>query len=94
MLKNESQENRIPIPYYLVDGFAKYECKERNINMINICLDSNEKIEKTMKLYTAVSKAYTKNYNQVYNFDYTQMIKKPIDYTILGNQRDNLIDVI
>lgn len=94
ILKNKSQENRIPIPYYLIDGFAKYECKERNISMINIALDSTEKIEKIMKLYTAVSKAYTKNYNQIYSLDYTQMIKKPIDYTILGNQRDNLIDVI
>lgn len=94
LLKNSIKDNRIPIPYYLVDAFAKYECNERCINKICEQLNSNEKIEKLMKLYTAVSKAYTKNYNQVYGFDYTQMIKKAIDYNILGNQRDNLIDVL
>lgn len=94
LLKKSSQENRIPIPYYLLDAFAKYECVERNINRINVELNSKEKIKKIMKLYIAVSKAYTKNYSQVHGFDYTQMIKKPIDYFILGNQRDNLIDVI
>lgn len=94
LLKKTSQENRIPISYYLIDAFALYECKGRRISCIESELDSNDKIEMIMKLYTSVSKAYMKNFNQAYGFDYTQMIKKPIDYTILSNQRDNLIDVI
>ena len=94
LLKKESQENRIPIPYYLIDGFAKFECYERNINKINEQLNDSNNIKKIVKLYTAVSKAYTKDYNKKYNLDYTQMIKKPVDYTILENQRDNLMDVI
>lgn len=94
LLKKSSQENRIPIPYYLIDSFAYFECNQRNISYIESELDSNDKIEKIMNLYTAVSKAYMKNYNQVYGLDYNQMIKKPVDYVILNNQRDNLVDVI
>ncbi len=94
LLKKNSQENRIPIPYYLIDGFAKFECQEREINLIRKNLADKDKIKKIIRLYTAVSKAYTKDYNKKYNCDYTQMIKRQVDYNILGNQRDNLIDVI
>lgn len=71
LLKKESQENRIPIPYYLIDGFSKFECDERNINKISEILKNSKEVNKIIKLYTAVSKAYTKDYNKKYNFDYT-----------------------
>ncbi len=92
--KKKKTDSRAPIPYYLIDCFAKYECKERTAGLILSSLSSNEKIEKIIKLYTAVTKAYAKEYFNTYNVDYNKMIKQPIKYDILDNQRDILFDII
>jgi hypothetical protein len=92
--KKEKADNRNPIPYYLIDGFAKYECDGRQISKITEQLDSLEKVNKIISLYTAVSKAYTKDYFKKYNIDYNKMIKRNVDYDIFDSNRDTLIDVL
>lgn len=92
--KNKRSDSRAPIPYYLIDCFAKYECKERTATLILSALATNDKIEKIIKLYTAVTKAYAREYFTKYGEDYNKMIKQPIKYDILDNQRDVLCDVI
>lgn len=92
--KNKKSDSRAPIPYYLIDCFARYECKERTANLILTELSSNDKIEHIIKLYTAVTKAYAKEYYAKYSVDYNKMIKQPIKYEILDNQRDILSDII
>lgn len=92
--KKEKEDSRVPIPYYLIDCFARYECQGRNVEKIIEELDSNYKIERIIKLYTAVTKAYAREYNKSYDIDYNKMIKRPVDYTILDSQRDTLNDVI
>ena len=92
--KNKKLDSRAPISYYLIDCFAKYECKERTSNLILSSLSTSDKINQIIKLYTAVTKAYSKEYFSKYNVDYNKMIKQPIKYDILDNQRDILIDVI
>ena len=92
--KNEKDDSRAPIPYYLIDCFARYECKERKINLISSELSSAEKISRIIRLYTAVTKAYTKEYFKTYGVDYNKMIKQPIQYEIFDTQRDILGDVI
>ena len=92
--KGKKSDSRAPIPYYLVDCFARYECKERTAKLILQELSSNDKIEYIIKLYTAVTKAYTKEYFSKNNVDYNKMIKQPIKYEILDSQRDILSEVI
>ncbi len=92
--KNAKADSRAPIPYYLVDCFARYECKERTKELISTELSSNEKIEKIIKLYKGVSKAYTKEYEKKYGVDYNKMIKQPIQYEILDSQREVLVDIL
>lgn len=92
--KKEREDNRTPIPYYLIDSFAKYECQDRNITKITSSLDTSEKISRIITLYTAVTKAYCNEYFKKYNIDYNKMIKRPIDYNILDLLRDTLSSVL
>ena len=88
--KKSDESKRSPIPYYLIDGFAKYECNNRDPNKIKELLSKSGEIDGIIKLYTAVLRAYTKDYNKQYNVDYNKMIKQNIDYEILEKNRDSL----
>ncbi len=92
--KKMREEGRYPIPYYLIDCFAKYECNNRNVDLIRQSLSEASKVERIIKLYTAVTKAYTKEYFKHNEIDYNKMIKRPIDYAILDSQRGTLSNVL
>lgn len=62
LCKGNSEENRFPIPCYLIDAFAKYDCDERNPKRILEKLSSSIDIEGIIKLYLAVTKAYTQEF--------------------------------
>lgn len=92
--KKESEDKRSPIPYYLIDCFAKYECKDRKVDFISSELSESSKILHIVKLYKAVSSAYSKDYAKKFSVDYNKMIKQNVNYEILDNLRDTLKDVI
>lgn len=92
--KKEKNDSRTPIPYYLIDGFAKYECDGRNPAKIVEQLQDKDKVNKVVNLYTAVSKAYAREYNKKFNIDYNKMIKRNVEYDIFDSQRDTLIDIL
>lgn len=82
--KKASGDKRTPIPYYLIDAFAKYECKERKKELISVELSDSAKISKLIKLYTMVCSMYAKQYGT----DYNNMIKKEVDYKLLEDARN------
>lgn len=82
-IKKESSNKRTPIPYYLIDAFAKYDCNERNERLIRKNLSKKENIENYIKIYSKTSKIYIRYYYKKYNIEYNAMIKQPIDYCIL-----------
>lgn len=84
--KKEKNDSRTPIPYYLIDGFAKYECDGRNPAKIVEQLQDKDKVNKVVNLYTAVSKAYAREYNKKFNIDYNKMIKRNVEYDIFDSQ--------
>ncbi len=92
--KKEKNDSRTPIPYYLIDGFAKHECEGRNAAKIVEQLENRDRVNKIINLYTAVSKAYTREYYKKFNIDYNKMIKRNVEYDIFDSQRDTLIDVL
>lgn len=94
LCKSSSEENRFPIPYYLIDAFAKYECNERTPQKISEKLNNTKDIENIIKLYSAVTKAYTREFNENNIVDYNKMIKQPVNYQLLGRLREALKDVI
>lgn len=78
----------------MIDGFAKYECDGRNPAKIVEQLQDKDKVNKVVNLYTAVSKAYAREYNKKFNIDYNKMIKRNVEYDIFDSQRDTLIDIL
>lgn len=92
--KKEKNDSRTPIPYYLIDGFAKHECEGRNPAKIVEQLGDRDKVNKVINLYTAVSKAYAREYFKKFNIDYNKMIKRNVEYDIFDSQRDTLVDVL
>ncbi len=92
--KKEKKDSRTPIPYYLIDGFAKYECKGRSPKNIVTELSDADKINRIISLYTAVTKAYTREYFKKFNIDYNKMIKRNVEYDIFDSQRDTLFEVV
>ncbi len=93
--KNNSGEGKIPAPisFYLIDGFAKYECKSRDGKLISNNIDTREKVDKILKVYTMVSRNYAKKYINKHSIDYTKMIKMDIDYNMLSEERDNVLEM-
>ena len=92
--KKVCDDKRTPISYYLIDAFAKFECEERNPKYIQSQLSDANKINRIIKLYKLVTKAYTKEYQKNKNTDYNKMIKQPVDYNLLFDQRDTFVSVI
>ncbi|MBR5337526.1 MAG: AIPR family protein [Lachnospiraceae bacterium] len=92
--KKASEAGRYPIPYYLIDGFAKYECSNRNSDIIIEATSNKEKVDSLIRLYSAVTKGYTKEYQKKNDIDYGKMIKRAVDYDLFDSQRDTLIDVL
>lgn len=92
--KKEKEDNRAPIPYYLIDGFAKYECQDRKPKLICEELSSKEKIDRIVTLYTGVTKAYAREYYKKYNIDYNKMIKRAVEYEIFDSHRDICLDML
>ena len=85
--KVKNDDSRVPIPYYLIDFFAKYECEDRNPSNIVTQLDDIVKINHIIKCYTGVTKGYMNRYSNDYNVDYNKMIKQPVKYDIVDEIR-------
>lgn len=92
--KKQKNDSRAPISYYLIDLFARHECNKGKLSMIESNLNSAEKINHLIKLYTGVTKAYAREYLKKNGVDYNKMIKQTVDYDILDSQRDTLLDVL
>ena len=81
--KKQSEDRHTPISYYLIDCFAKYDCGNRTVEMISEKLKNYDQIKDIIKLYSAVTKAYTKEYFKIHEIEYNLMIKRAVDYSIL-----------
>ena len=94
--KNNSGDGKIPAPisFYLLDGFARYECKSRDGKLISSNIDKKEKVDKLIKIYTAISKSYAKKYMGKYNVDYIKMIKMEVDYQMFTEERETALDML
>lgn len=96
--KMSKDDERTPIPYYLIDFFAKYECSdessERNPHKITKELATTEQINRIVKLYTSVTKGYAKRYYKDFDVDYNKMIKQSIRYDIVDELREMSVTML
>ena len=81
-----------PISFYLIDGFAKYECNSRDGKMISANLSNADSVKKIIKIYNVVSKNYTKRFTKSRGVEYIKMIKMEVDYSMLAEERENAIE--
>lgn len=77
-----------PISFYLIDGFARYECEGGDVKKINTNLETSNQVLKLMKLYTMICHMYSSAFMQQKNVDYIKMIKMEIDYILLKQNHD------
>lgn len=87
-------DDRTPIPLYLIDFFARFECDSRNISKISSVLDNSQKIDDMIKKYSNFTRSYTKMYNQRNSVDYNKMIKQKIDENILVDVNSMISNII
>lgn len=92
LTKKQEGDLRAPIPYYLIDFFAKYECKNRKPELIIENLDSTDKILEIVEQYKKITKNYAKKYYKDFEIEYNQMIKKPIKYDMVEELREYILD--
>lgn len=78
-----------PIPFYVIDGFSKYECHEKTVSEIQQNLSSKEKVNELLKLYSLTCSYYCKAIASRDSVDYNSMIKKEVDYGLLSTQYEN-----
>ena len=84
---NPNFKGATPISFYLIDGFARYEC-ENDVKRVNANLVTTEKVMKLMKLYTIVCNLYSSSFMNQKSVDYIKMIKMEIDYALLKEKHD------
>lgn len=92
LTKKQSGDLRAPIPYYLIDFFGKYECNNRDPELVTKNLAETDQILNIVEEYKKLTKAYAKKYYNSYDIEYNQMIKRPIEYDIVSELRDLILD--
>ena len=92
--KGKKGDDKVPSPisFYLIDGFACFECNNRDSKLIKEHLQSAEKINDLIHLYKVATKQYAKKYTKEHDVDYIKMIKMPVDYELLSETRDSYFD--
>lgn len=75
-------------------GLPNMNVKEEKPELICEELNSAEKINRIVTLYTGVTKAYTREYQKKYNIDYNKMIKRIVEYDIFDSQRDTCLEML
>ena len=82
-IKKNSSDKRSPNPFYLINWFAVFECKN-DPSRISEILSSPESVNRVVKKYTTIFQAYYKAYTAKYqDRDYNYMIKAQIEEDLL-----------
>lgn len=86
------KDNRVPVTWFLIEGFSRYECDGADFSLVGEALETREKVDSLISLYTGVSKLYLAWY--IKNHDgrgYNDMIKEKLDYKQFEDTRDTVI---
>jgi len=92
--RKNSQDNRTPIPYYLI-GFIGYFIKDKNKISLNRAIELLFNLDKSSleKVYEYF-KSLTNLYKTKYPADYNYMIKKHIDEVLLEEQIETINQIM
>ncbi len=92
--KRNSVDGKTPNPFYLIYCFAKYECGNDS-SKISSKLSNKQEIDDIIKKYKLTLTQYYKKWVLANpGKEYNDMIKSPIDNSILDEVKDNVDDVL
>lgn len=92
---SNAEDGKIPITWYLIEGFSKIECANGDYISIDDYLNSKEGISKLLNLYKVATNLYLADYRK--NNDgkeYNSMIKEKLDIEKLKTFRDTAAMVV
>ena len=71
---------RVPISWYLIEGFAKYECSDGDFSRISETLASSADVDRIIKIYIATTLNYLMWYENTHaGKGYNDMIKEKLN---------------
>ncbi len=80
--KSLTDTRRFPVLYFLIEGFAKFECQNKSLSISSVLTDS-KKIDTIIKIYTEVSERYYEYFKEKYKDTgldgYNDLTKKEIE---------------
>lgn len=75
-----SVNGRVPISWYLIEGFAKYECGGGDFSRISEVLSTSADVDRIIRVYIATTMSYLMWYESTHmGKGYNDMIKEKID---------------
>ena len=82
--KKKSEDGRFPVAFFLIDGFSRFDCQGGK-KSIDSVLNSAEKVNEIINLYTEVTKEYYNYFKELNDQnDYNTMIKTEINYDVFS----------
>ncbi len=95
--KKESDDNRTPIPYYLISFLGekfKYKNKDAIRDAIQYMFSSNKTLNDIYGYYKNVTKQYKIQYKRQKDIEYNQMIKSAIDNELLNHSFEDAMEML
>ena len=75
-----SVNGRVPISWYLIEGFAKYECEGGDFSKISEVLATSDGVDRVIRVYMGATMSYLMWYESSHaGKGYNDMIKEKID---------------
>ena len=92
--QEKKNDGKMPNPFYLINCFARYECKG-NPGLISSILANKESIDAIVKKYTLTIRQYYRKWTkQNSGSEYNDMIKAAVDYALLDECKTDAEDLI
>ncbi len=89
----DTENGQVPIAYYAIDCFAKYECENDETKILD-CLSDKNKIDDLFKINRNASISYIKYYTKEHDVGYNAMIKKEIEYDKMSDYYNNAKEIL
>ena len=92
--QEKKSDGKMPNPFYLINCFARYECKG-NPGVISLNLADKDAVDALIKKYTLTIRQYYRKWTkQNPGSEYNDMIKAAVDYTLLDECKTDAEDLI
>ena len=79
--KKDSEDKKIPVSFYVIDGIRKFEI-DKTEKTIDMLLKDAVNVEKLFKIYSMATNIYYSQMKTQKEIEYNNMIKSELDYKL------------